>query len=76
MNTTVFQVEINSIDAPLFEALMKKFKTKPVKLEEKKPTKMTKEEFFAKIDKGLQQYETGKVKEFNTFKDFQNYITR
>ncbi|MRM86675.1 hypothetical protein, partial [Riemerella anatipestifer] len=42
-------------DVPLFKELLKKFKAKSIKVEEKDPTKMTKEEFFAKIDKARQE---------------------
>ncbi|MRQ23694.1 hypothetical protein D1J35_12150, partial [Riemerella anatipestifer] len=63
-------------DVPLFKELLKKFKAKSIKVEEKDPTKMTKEEFFAKIDNGLTEYENGKSKEFKTFKEFQNYISK
>ena len=51
MDTVKITAEINSVDVPLLEALLKKFKAKSIKIEEKDPTKMSKEEFFAKIDK-------------------------
>lgn len=51
MNTTIISAEINSEDVPLLEQLLKKFKAKSIKIEEKDPTKMSKEEFFAMIDR-------------------------
>lgn len=55
MSTTIISAEIKSSDVPLFEALLKKFKAKSVKIEEKDPIEMSKEEFFAKIDKARNQ---------------------
>lgn len=51
MDTVKISAEINSVDVPLLEALLKKFKAKSIKIEENDPTKMSKEEFFARIDK-------------------------
>ena len=51
MDTVKISAEINSVDIPLFEALFKRVEAKSIKIEEKDPTKMSKEEFFAKIDK-------------------------
>ena len=51
MDTVKITAEINSVDVPLFEALFKRVEAKSIKIEEKDPTKMSKEEFFAKIDK-------------------------
>lgn len=45
-------------------------------IEEKDDSKMTKEEFYDKIENGLREYKDGKTKEFETFKDFQNYISK
>lgn len=35
MNTTIISAEINSLDVPLFERLLKQFKAKSIKIEEK-----------------------------------------
>lgn len=40
------------------------------------PTKMSKEEFFAKIDNGLYEYQKGKFKKFDSFNDFKKYISK
>lgn len=50
MNTAILSAEVNKADIPLFEKLLKQFKAKAIKVEEKDPTKMSKEEFFAMID--------------------------
>lgn len=76
MNTSIITAEINTSDIPLLEGILKKFKAKSIKVEEKDPTKMTKEEFYAKINNGLTEYKNGKSKEFKTFKEFQNYISK
>lgn len=49
--TTILSAEVSTADIPVLEALLKKFKAKSIKFEEKDPTKMSKEEFFSKIDK-------------------------
>lgn len=51
MDTVKISAEINSVDIPLFEALFKRVKAKSIKIEKRDPTKMSKEEFFAMIDK-------------------------
>ncbi|MDY3538405.1 hypothetical protein PG275_10385 [Riemerella anatipestifer] len=51
MNTSIITAEIKTSDIPLLEEILKKFKAKSIKVEEKDPTKMTKKEFFAKIDR-------------------------
>lgn len=51
MDTVKISAEINSVDIPLFEALFKRVKAKSIKIERRDPTKMSKEEFFAMIDK-------------------------
>lgn len=76
MNTATISAEINPADIPMLEALLKRIKAKSIKIEENTPIKMSKEEFFAKIENGLREYESGKTKEFKTFKDFQNYISK
>lgn len=55
MNTAIISAEINSTDIPLFEAFLKKIKAKSVRIEEKDPTKMSKEEFFAMVDKARKE---------------------
>lgn len=50
METVTISAEIKVSDIPLLKELLKKFKAKSIKVEEKDPTKMTKEEFFAMID--------------------------
>ena len=51
MDTVKITAEINSVDVPLLEALLKKFKAKSIKIEENDPTKMRRKDFFAMIDK-------------------------
>lgn len=51
MDTVKITAEINSVDVPLLEALLKKFKAKSIKIEENDPTKMSRKDFFAMIDK-------------------------
>lgn len=52
MSTVILQVELKSEDVSLFQGLLKKFKAKSkVIKEDKDDTKMTREEFFAKIDR-------------------------
>lgn len=55
METVTISAEIKVSDIPLLKELLKKFKAKSIKVEEKDPTKMSKEEFFAKIDKARQE---------------------
>lgn len=55
MNTAIISAEINSTDIPLFETLLKRVKAKSIKIEEKDPTKMSKEEFFAMINKARKE---------------------
>lgn len=76
MNTTIISAEINSLDVPLFERLLKQFQAKSIKIEEKDPTKMSEEEFFSKIDNGLEEYKKGKFKKFDSFNEFKNYISK
>ena len=45
METVVIKAEINKVDIPLLEALLKKFKAKSVEIEEKEPTEMSKEDY-------------------------------
>ncbi|WKS94736.1 hypothetical protein [Riemerella columbina] len=45
MSTAIIQAEVNTKDIPLLEALLKKFKAKSIKVEEKDPAKMSKEEY-------------------------------
>ena len=53
MNTTTLQITFTNTDLSVFEPLFKKFKlkTKVIKEEEKDDTEMTKEAFFAKVDR-------------------------
>lgn len=51
METAIISAEINKADIPLLKDLLKRFKAKSVKVEEKIPEEMSKEEFFTKIDK-------------------------
>lgn len=76
METVIINAEINKEDLPFVEKFLNFLKAKSIKIEEKDPTKMTKKEFFERIDKGLKDYENGKIKEFQNFKEFQNYISR
>lgn len=76
METVIIRAEINKEDLPFVEKFLDFLKAKSIKIEEKDPTKMTKKEFFERIDKGLKDYENGKIKEFQNFKEFQNYISR
>lgn len=76
METVIIRAEINKEDLPFVEKFLNFLKAKSIKIEEKDPTKMTKKEFFERIDKGLKDYENGKIKEFQNFKEFQNYISR
>lgn len=55
METVTISAEIKVSDIPLLKELLKKFKAKSIKVEEKDPTKMSEEEFFAKIDKARQE---------------------
>ena len=52
MNTTTLQITFTNTDLSVFEPLFKKFKLKTkVIQEEKDETEMTKEAFFAKVDR-------------------------
>lgn len=51
MNTITMTAEINKEDVSFFQTLLQKFKAKKVVFEEKDPAKMSKEEYFAMIDK-------------------------
>lgn len=51
MSISVVNFEIDTINIPMIEEFLKKIKAKAIKVEEKDPTKMSKEEFFAKIDR-------------------------
>lgn len=51
MNTIQMSAEINQADVLVFKSLLKKYKAKKVVFQEKDDTKMSKEAFFAKIDK-------------------------
>jgi len=52
MNTTTLQITFSNTDLSVFEPLFKKFKLKTkVIQEEKDETEMTKEAFFAKVDR-------------------------
>lgn len=51
METAIISAEINKADIPLLKDLLKRFKAKSVKVEEKISVEMSKEEFFTKIDK-------------------------
>ena len=55
MNTMKISAEIQAVDIPLFEALFKRVKAKKIVIEENDDTEMTKEEFFAKINKARQE---------------------
>ena len=49
MNTITLQAEIQSVDMPLIEQILKRFKAKNVTFK-KDDTEMTKTEFFSMID--------------------------
>lgn len=51
MSVSIISAEINNSDIPKLKELFNKIKARSVKIEEKDPTEMTKEEFFAKIDR-------------------------
>lgn len=51
MNTAIISAEIDAEYLPTFKVLLKQFKAKSIKIEEKETTKMSKEEFFAMVDK-------------------------
>lgn len=50
MNTTIVNIEMQTSDIPALKDFLKKFKTSSIKIEEKDPTKMSKEEFKAMLD--------------------------
>lgn len=50
MNTAIVNIEMQTSDIPALKDFLKKFKTSSIKIEEKDPTKMSKEEFFSMID--------------------------
>ncbi len=50
METVTISAEIKVSDIPLLKELLKKFKAKSIKVEEKDPTKMSKEEFKEMLD--------------------------
>lgn len=51
MNTTTLQITFTNTDLSVFEPLFKKFKLKTKVIQEKDETEMTKEAFFAKVDR-------------------------
>ena len=51
MNTTTLQITFSNTDLSVFEPLFKKFKLKTKVIQEKDETEMTKEAFFAKVDR-------------------------
>ena len=51
MNTTTLQITFSNTDLSIFEPLFKKFKLKTKVIQEKDETEMTKEAFFAKVDR-------------------------
>lgn len=56
MSTAIITAQINSEDIPLLKELLKKFKAKSIEVkEEKDPTKMSKEEYFAMIDRARKE---------------------
>ena len=57
---TTFSFEIDQAEAPKMKAVLKALGVKKLKVETD-DTKMTKEEFFAKLDKSIQQAKEGKV---------------
>lgn len=76
MEATIYKIEVDKKDILFFEDFIKRMRMKVLDKEEKDPTKMSKEAFFAKIDNGLKEYEEGKTKEFKTFQEFQNYMAK
>ena len=50
MNTAIVNIEMQTSDIPALKDFLKKFKTSSIKIEEKDPTKMSKEEFKAMLD--------------------------
>jgi hypothetical protein len=50
MNTSIVNIEMQTSDIPALKDFLKKFKTSSIKIEEKDPTKMSKEEFKAMLD--------------------------
>lgn len=55
METVIIRAEINKEDLPFIEKILTLIKAKSIKIEEKDPTKMTKKEFFAMIDKARKE---------------------
>lgn len=50
MNTAIVNIEMQTSDIPALKDFLKKFKTSSIKIEEKDPTKMSKEEFKTMLD--------------------------
>ena len=50
MNTAIVNIEMRTSDIPALKDFLKKFKTSSIKIEEKDPTKMSKEEFKAMLN--------------------------
>ena len=57
---TTFSFEIDSSEVSKVKAILKALGAKKMKVKEDE-TKMSKEEFFAKIDKSIKQAEEGKI---------------
>lgn len=55
MNTAIVNIEMQTSDIPALKDFLKKFKTSSIKIEEKDPTKMSKEEFFSMVDKARKE---------------------
>ena len=72
MNTSIVNIEMQTSDIPALKDFLKKFKTSSIKIEEKDPTKMSKEEFKAMLDNAEK---TKSKTEINTYsKDFAEKI--
>ena len=72
MNTAIVNIEMQTSDIPALKDFLKKFKTSSIKIEEKDPTKMSKEEFKAMLDNAEK---TKSETEINTYsKDFADKI--
>lgn len=50
MSVSVVNIEIDTTNIPMLEEFLKKIKAKAIKVEEKDPTKMSKEEFKEMLD--------------------------
>jgi hypothetical protein len=62
MNTILIKAEINPADLDTFKILLKKFKAKNIEIQETySPKKITKEQFYAEIEKGLKEVNEGKT---------------